>query len=66
MHQRPSEAVSARYDKTSTERIREYIDPDFEPHSCARVDLTRTAPTAHETYGAKLTYFDERVPAHDD
>lgn len=61
-----SEAVSASYDKTSTERIREYIDPDFEPHSCARVDLTRTAPTAHETYGAKLTYFDERVPAHDD
>ncbi|MDP2710679.1 MAG: FAD-dependent oxidoreductase [Solirubrobacteraceae bacterium] len=51
-----NQAVSEAYSKRSTEQIRKYIDPDFDPDSAGpRLDTARELPTVHERFDVLLT-----------
>ncbi len=55
-----NKAVEENYVARSTEMIRKYIDPDFDPNpSGGALDTTRVRPTVHEHFGVTLRYFDQ-------
>ena len=54
-----SEAIKASYEKRSTEMIREYIDPEFNPDAESEDSDARGA-SKQKSFGISLTYFDQR------
>lgn len=55
----PSEAIKESYDKRSTEMIKKYIDPNFDPQGSEKAG-NEEDPQTQLGFGVKLTYFDKK------
>ena len=57
----PSAAIKASYAIRSTEMIRKYIDPKFDPDAKSEdIDAPNVDASKLTSFGISLTYFDQR------